>query len=115
MKLLDGQGLATSVALVTDGRFSGTNSGCFAGHVSPEAAAGGPLALVRDGDEIEIDVEKRRLTLHVSDEELTQRRREWHYVPPQVTGYLARYAALAQSADKGGILDENALTRRDEH
>lgn len=104
MKLLDGQGLSKSVALITDGRFSGTNSGCFVGHISPEAAAGGPLALVEDGDEIEIDVEKRLLTLHVSDIELESRRRRWTYQPPQVSGYLARYAALAQSADKGGVL-----------
>ena len=77
LKLLFGQGLNKTTAVVTDGRFSGTNNGCFVGHVSPEAAAGGPIALVRDGDKITIDVYKKELTLHVSEEELEQRRREW--------------------------------------
>ena len=106
MKLLVGQGLALSTALITDGRFSGTNNGCFVGHISPEAAAGGPIALVRDGDCITIDVYKKKLTLHVSEEELKIRRRQWKYTPPKgVSGYLARYAALTTSADKGGVLD----------
>ena len=105
MKLMNGQGLALSTALVTDGRFSGTNNGCFVGHISPEAAEGGPIALVRDGDTITIDVYKKELTLHVSDEELARRRAEWHYTPKVTTGYLARYAALARSASSGGILD----------
>ena len=105
MKLMVGQGLALSTALVTDGRFSGTNNGCFVGHVSPEAAVGGPIALVRDGDTISIDVYKKELTLHVSDEELALRRKEWHFTPKEAGGYLARYAALALSADKGGTLD----------
>ena len=90
--------------LVTDGRFSGTNNGCFVGHVSPEAAAGGPIALVRDGDEISIDVYKKELTLHVSDEELERRRAEWHYTPKPVKGFMARYRKLAASANRGGIL-----------
>lgn len=105
MKMLYGQGLAKSTALVTDGRFSGTNNGCFVGHVSPEAAMGGPLALVKDGDEITIDVIDKKLTLHVSDEELAKRKAEWKYEPKVLEGYLARYAFLARSADKGGVLD----------
>ncbi len=105
MKLMHGQGLALSTALITDGRFSGTNNGCFVGHISPEAAEGGPIALVQDGDRITIDVYKKELTLHVSDEELARRREKWSYTPKPLSGYLARYAALATSAANGGILD----------
>lgn len=104
MKELYGQGLATSTALITDGRFSGTNSGCFVGHISPEAAAGGPLALVEDGDSITIDVMEKSLTLHVSDEELARRRANWTYQPRPLSGYLKRYAAMVSSADRGGVL-----------
>ncbi len=105
MKLLFGQGLSRSAAIITDGRFSGTNSGCFVGHISPEAAAGGPIALVRDGDEISIDVVNKALTLHVSDDELSRRRAEWSYKPRTGTGgYLARYASMVTSADRGGVL-----------
>lgn len=105
MKTLNGQGLNHSTALITDGRFSGTNNGCFVGHISPEAAAGGPLALVKDGDEITIDINKKELTLHVSEEELKARREAWSYPPrPELKGYLKRYAALVTSADKGGVL-----------
>lgn len=105
MKLMHGQGLALSTALITDGRFSGTNNGCFVGHISPEAAEGGPIALVQDGDRITIDVYKKELTLHVSDEELARRREKWSYTPKPLSGYLARYAALATSAANGGVLD----------
>ena len=105
MKLMNGQGLALSTALITDGRFSGTNNGCFVGHISPEAAVGGPIALVRDGDEISIDTYSKEITLHVSNEELERRRQEWKYDPKPLTGYLAKYAAMACSADKGGVLD----------
>ena len=106
LKMLNGQGLAKSTALITDGRFSGTNNGCFVGHISPEAAEGGPIALVRDGDSITIDVIHKRLELHVSQEELDRRRAEWHYTPPSgLTGYLARYAKLVSSANKGAILE----------
>ena len=105
LKLMNGQGLALTTALITDGRFSGTNNGCFVGHISPEAAEGGPIALVRDGDKITIDTYTKALTLHVSDEDLERRRAEWHYEPKELTGYLARYAAMACSANKGGILD----------
>ncbi len=105
MKLLHGQGLAKSTALITDGRFSGTNNGCFIGHISPEAAAGGPIALVKDGDRIHIDVFKKELTLMVSDEELAQRRREWKYEPQKLGGYLKRYASHVSSAASGAVLD----------
>ena len=104
MKLLVGQGLAKSTALITDGRFSGTNNGCFVGHISPEAAVGGPLAMVRDGDSITIDINRKTLTLHVDCDELESRRAEWSYEPRKLTGYLRRYAAQVTSADKGGGL-----------
>jgi dihydroxy-acid dehydratase len=105
LKLLNGQGLAKTTALITDGRFSGTNNGCFVGHISPEAASGGPIALVRDGDEITVDVINKRLDLHVSDQELERRRAQWHYEPKtDVTGYLARYAKLVSSASEGAVL-----------
>jgi dihydroxy-acid dehydratase len=105
MKYLYGRGLNENTALVTDGRFSGTNNGCFVGHISPEAAEGGPIALVRDGDRIEIDVPAGRLTLAVSDEELENRRRNWS--PPEreiPRGYLRVYSRLASSADKGAVI-----------
>lgn len=105
MKLLYGRGLALKTALVTDGRFSGTNNGCFVGHISPEAAEGGPLALVRDGDTITIDIPERRLHLHVEEEELEKRRSQWKRPKPKFTsGYLALYSRLAESADKGAII-----------
>ena len=104
MKTLVGQGLARTTAIITDGRFSGTNSGCFVGHISPEAAVGGPIALVRDGDDITIDINEKTLTLHIDDIELEKRRKEWSYTPRKMSGYLARYAAQVSSADKGGVL-----------
>jgi dihydroxy-acid dehydratase len=105
MKLLYGRGLARKTALVTDGRFSGTNNGCFVGHISPEAAEGGPLAIVRDGDLITVDIPNRRLHLHVSDEEINARLVTWQRpVPRFQRGYLALYARLAESADKGAII-----------
>lgn len=104
MKLLYGQGLNKCTALITDGRFSGTNNGCFVGHISPEAAAGGPIALIEDGDEIEIDVVNKKIELKVSDEELARRRERFHYEPQPIEGYLKRYARDARSADQGGIL-----------
>lgn len=105
LKFLYGCGLAETTALVTDGRFSGTNNGCFAGHVSPEAAEGGPIALVRDGDGIEIDVDNGRLDLLVEADELARRRAEW--TPPateKFRGYLGCYAKLASSANKGAVI-----------
>jgi dihydroxy-acid dehydratase len=105
MKLLYGRGLALKTAVVTDGRFSGTNNGAFVGHVSPEAAEGGPIALVRDGDRITVDVPKRSLQLHVPEAELGARRAKWKRPAPKVkNGYLALYARLAESADKGAII-----------
>jgi dihydroxy-acid dehydratase len=105
MKLLYGRGLALQTAVVTDGRFSGTNKGCFVGHVSPEAAEGGPLAAVRDGDTITIDIPNRRLQLHLSDEEIQTRLAGWQRPPLRFTsGYLALYARLAESADQGAII-----------
>jgi dihydroxy-acid dehydratase len=105
MKLLFGQGLALKTALVTDGRFSGTNNGCFVGHISPEAAEGGPLAIVKDGDPITIDIPARKLHLHVSDEEIKARLAKWKRPEPKFKkGYLALYSRLAESADKGAII-----------
>ena len=105
MKFLNGLGLATSTAIVTDGRFSGTNNGCFVGHVSPEAAEGGPLAIVRDGDKISIDVIKGSLHLHVSDDEIQRQLGKWVKPEPKVQqGYLRLYSELASSADEGAII-----------
>ncbi|HQE92718.1 MAG TPA: dihydroxy-acid dehydratase [Anaerolineae bacterium] len=105
MKLLYGRGLALTTAVVTDGRFSGTNNGCFVGHVSPEAAEGGPLAVVEDGDMITIDIPNRRLHLHVSDEVIAARLAKWQRPEPKIKhGYLALYSRLAESADKGAII-----------
>lgn len=100
-----GMGLSTSVALITDGRFSGATKGPAVGHVSPEAAAGGPIALVRDGDELAVDIEGGAIELHVSDEELEARRAAWTApAPKHHHGVLAKYARLVSSADKGAIL-----------
>jgi dihydroxy-acid dehydratase len=100
-----GMGLDTSVALITDGRFSGATRGASIGHVSPEAALGGNIALVEEGDLIAIDIPARTITLEVSDEELDARRARWVCPEPRVkTGYLARYAKLVSSAAQGAIL-----------
>ena len=105
MKLLYGKGLALKTALVTDGRFSGTNNGCFVGHISPEAAEGGALAIVEDGDLITIDIPNRNLHLHVPEEEIERRLAKWQRPEPKFKkGYLALYARLAESADKGAII-----------
>lgn len=105
MKLLYGRGLALKTALITDGRFSGTNNGCFVGHISPEAAEGGPLAIVEDGDQISIDVKSRDLHLHLSDQEISERLAAWQRPTPKYeTGYLGLYSQLAESADKGAVL-----------
>lgn len=102
---LAGQGLDKKVALITDGRFSGATRGASLGHCSPEAADGGPIALVQEGDLIELDIDNYKITLHVSDEELAKRKSQWKAPEPKVkTGYLARYAKLVSSADKGAIL-----------
>ncbi|MGY3750082.1 dihydroxy-acid dehydratase [Vagococcus acidifermentans] len=100
-----GRGLGKDVALITDGRFSGATRGIAVGHMSPEAAAGGPIALIQDGDDIVIDLEKRTLNVLVSDEELAARRKELPAFKAKVkTGYLARYTALVTSAHTGGIM-----------
>ncbi|MCR4743396.1 MAG: dihydroxy-acid dehydratase [Treponema sp.] len=103
---LAGQGLDKEVALITDGRFSGATRGASLGHCSPEAAVGGPIALVQEGDLIELDINNYKITLKVSDQELEERRKNWVCPEPKVkTGYLARYAKLVTSADKGAILE----------
>ena len=105
MKLLYGRGLALKTALVTDGRFSGTNNGCFVGHVSPEAAEGGPIAIVENGDEITIDISSRKLHLNISDQQIQERLAKWRRPEPKYKkGYLALYSRLAESADKGAII-----------
>ena len=102
---LAGQGLDKDVALITDGRFSGATRGASLGHCSPEAAVGGPIAFVQEGDKITLDINAYKITLEVSDEELAKRKAEWKPREPNVTvGYLARYAKLVSSADQGAIL-----------
>jgi len=101
---LVGEGLGDSVSLLTDGRFSGGTHGLMIGHVAPEAALGGPIALVREGDEIEIDVEGKRLDLLVDEAELARRRTEWTAPPPRyASGVMAKYAALVSSASEGAV------------
>lgn len=102
-----GMGLGSTVALITDGRFSGASRGASIGHVSPEAAAGGPIGLVEEGDIIAIDINANTINMKVSDEELARRRANWTPKTKEVTGYLKRYAALVTSADKGAILKGN--------
>ena len=103
---LAGQGLDKQVALITDGRFSGATRGASLGHCSPEAAVGGPIALVEEGDKITLDINNYKIHLDVSDEELAKRKAKWVAPEPKVkTGYLARYAKLVSSADKGAILE----------
>ncbi len=100
-----GMGLGSSVALITDGRFSGASRGASIGHVSPEAAVGGPIALVHEGDSITIDIPNLSMTLNVSDEELAKRKSEWVPRDPGVmTGYLARYRELVTSGNRGAVL-----------
>jgi dihydroxy-acid dehydratase len=100
-----GQGLGDSVALVTDGRFSGGTRGACVGHVSPEAQEGGPIALVREGDRVRVDIEERQLEFLVDEAELARRRQEWKPIPPRIDyGYLARYVRHATSASEGGVL-----------
>ncbi|XID95456.1 dihydroxy-acid dehydratase [Paenibacillaceae bacterium WGS1546] len=100
-----GMGLGTKVGLITDGRFSGASRGIAIGHVSPEAAEGGPIAFVQDGDIIELDMNNRKITLEVSDEELERRRSEWKGFEPKIKrGYLARYSAMVTNASQGGVM-----------
>ncbi|MDO5392567.1 MAG: dihydroxy-acid dehydratase [Eubacteriales bacterium] len=101
-----GMGLGSSVALITDGRFSGASRGASIGHVSPEAAVGGPIALIEEGDIIQIDIPNHTLNVKVSDEEMARRKANWQPKEPKVkTGYLARYAALVTSGDRGAVLE----------
>ena len=101
-----GMGLGSSVALITDGRFSGASRGASIGHVSPEAAVGGPIALVEEGDIISINIPELKLELKVSDEELAARKAKWQPREPKVkTGYLARYASMVTSGNRGAILE----------
>ncbi len=101
---LVGQGLGEKVALVTDGRFSGATRGFMIGHVSPEAFVGGPIAIIEDGDEIEIDTETNKIDLHISNEELQKRKQNWRQPEPNYkTGVLAKYASLVGSSSEGAI------------
>ena len=99
-----GMGLGSTVALITDGRFSGASRGASIGHVSPEAAVGGPIAFVEEGDMISIDIDNHTLNLNVSDEVLAKRKENWKPRKNEVSGYLARYASLVTSADRGAVL-----------
>ena len=103
---LTGMGLGSSVALITDGRFSGATRGAAVGHVSPEAAAGGTIGLIRDGDLIEVDITGRRLTVKVSDEELESRRAEWKAPEKSLSGYLKRYAQHVTSGSRGAVFEK---------
>ncbi len=106
MKCLEGMNRASDCAIVTDGRFSGSNRGCFVGHISPEAYEGGTLALVEDGDEITIDVPNRRITLHVTEEELAQRKKAWKPVEKTLPdGYLNIYRKITRSAAEGAVME----------
>ena len=100
-----GMGLGSSVALITDGRFSGASRGASIGHVSPEAAVGGPIALVQEGDIIRINIPENKLDVLVSEEELAERRKNWKPVMKEVSGYLARYRELVTSGNRGAVLE----------
>ena len=101
-----GMGLGSSVALITDGRFSGASRGAAIGHISPEAAVGGPIALVEEGDTIRINIPENKLDFVISEEELEERRAKWQPRTPKITtGYLARYAAMVTSGNRGAILE----------
>ena len=101
-----GMGLGSTVALITDGRFSGASRGASIGHVSPEAAVGGPIALVKEGDIISINIPEMTLNMKVSDEELEERRKSWKPKEMgEITGYLKRYQAMVTSGNRGAILE----------
>ena len=102
-----GMGLGKSVALITDGRFSGGTQGACIGHVSPEAALGGPISLVEEGDEILVNISQKTLQLDVAEEELEKRRSKWQAPPAKITsGYAARYAKQVTSGSTGAVLKE---------
>ena len=110
MKYLYGRGLSKTTALITDGRFSGTNNGCFVGHISPEAAEGGPIAIVRDGDLVEIDVDSKKLELLVPQEEIEARLKQWKRPEPKFKkGWLGLYCKLAASGSEGGVMKFDQL------
>jgi dihydroxy-acid dehydratase len=108
---LAGMGLDDKVALITDGRFSGATKGAAIGHISPEAAEGGLIGLLREGDIIDIDIDAHNISVNLGDEEIAERRKQWKPLPPKVkTGYLARYAKQVSSASRGAVfttLQEN--------
>jgi dihydroxy-acid dehydratase len=107
---LVGEGLGETVALLTDGRFSGATRGLMAGHVAPEAARGGPIAAIREGDTVSFDIPNRRLDVQLGDDEITARLRDWSPPPPRyVTGVMAKYAALVSSASEGAITNPDLL------
>ena len=100
-----GMGLDKDVALITDGRFSGATRGASIGHVAPEAALGGPIAFIEEGDIIDIDITNHSMNVRVSDEEMSARKAKWQPREPRIKkGYLVRYASLVTSADKGAVL-----------
>ena len=103
---LTGLGLGSSVALITDGRFSGATQGAAVGHVSPEAAAGGVIALIRDGDQVEVDITNRALNLKVSVEEIEKRRKDWKAPQKELSGYLKRYAQQVTSGSRGAVFEK---------
>lgn len=114
MKLLYGRGLSKTTALITDGRFSGTNNGCFVGHISPEAAEGGPIAIIQNGDLIDLDVDNRSINLLVDDEIIKERLSKWKRPEPKYkTGYLGLYSRLATSGSKGAVMDYEKLKNLD--
>lgn len=101
-----GMGLGSCVALITDGRFSGASRGASIGHVSPEAAVGGPIALIKEGDTIQIDIDKNSLNVDISEEEMAKRKAEWKPRTPEITeGYVARYASMVTSGNRGAVLE----------
>jgi dihydroxy-acid dehydratase len=100
-----GMKLDDSVALITDGRFSGGTKGAAIGHISPEAAHGGPIAIVREGDKISIDIPAKKITLELSDQDIAERLKTWTRPEPKITtGYMARYSKLVSSASEGAIV-----------
>ena len=99
-----GQGLGDDVALITDGRFSGASHGPMVGHVAPEAAVGGPIALIQEGDIVTLDIPGRKLDVKLTDSELAERQNKWKPIPPNYTnGALAKYAKLVSSASQGAV------------
>ena len=106
MKSLEGMGLSSSCAIITDGRFSGSNRGCFVGHISPEASEGGTIAIVQDDDEILIDIVNKRITLLISDEEIQNRRSDLKLLEKKVSGgVLSRYKKYSRSAANGAVIE----------